>query len=332
MPHLKSYIKTVWSRYSKDPLVIKGAIILGIVFIVMAFCWSIIAPPRHFPTGDIFEVKQGENLLDISQRLEDGHFVRSAFILRSVVFIFGDELRIMRGFYYFTHPQNVVSIAYRIMHGTYGIDSVRVTIPEGTNRYVMSDILASQLPGFSKEEFLEKTKEKEGYLFPDTYVFLPHVSVDTVIQALASNYERRIAPLRAQFESFGKTEKEIITMASIVEGEARQADTRKIVAGILWKRISINMPLQVDTAFVYINGKTTYTLTSADLADTSPYNTYVHKGLPPTPISSPGLGAIQATITPTKTKYLYFLTGRDGVMYYAATHDEHVYNKKTYLR
>ncbi len=92
------------------------------------------------------------------------------------------------------------------------------------------------------------------------------------------------------------------------------------------------MALQVDTAFIYVNGKTTEDLTLADLAIKSPYNTYVNRGLTPTPISNPGLDSIMAAITPIKTPYLYFLTDADGVMHYAATLKEHAANKQKYLK
>jgi UPF0755 protein len=104
------------------------------------------------------------------------------------------------------------------------------------------------------------------------------------------------------------------------------------VAGILWNRITQKLPLQVDATFKYINGKTTATLTLADLQIDSPYNTYVYRGLPPTPINNPGLDAINAALHPIQTKYIYFLTGTDGAMHYAVTFDEHKKNKERYLK
>ena len=91
------------------------------------------------------------------------------------------------------------------------------------------------------------------------------------------------------------------------------------------------MPLQVDSAFSYINGKNTYELTALDLKIDSPYNTYKYKGLPLTPIGNPGLDSIQATLSPIKTDYLYFLSSKSGVMYYAKTLEEHIKNRARYL-
>ena len=180
-------------------------------------------------------------------------------------------------------------------------------------------------------DFIAKAKSLEGYLFPDTYIFQTNTGVYTVIEAMQANYNRKIATVEDKIKASGKTESDIIKMASIVEEEGRTTETRQIVAGILWKRLALSMPLQVDSSFKYINGKTTATLTTADLKIDSPYNTYLYKGLPPTPICNPGLDSIIAVLSPIKTDYLYFLTDKDGVMHYAKTFDEHVANKQKYL-
>jgi len=108
-------------------------------------------------------------------------------------------------------------------------------------------------------------------------------------------------------------------------------ETRQIVAGILWERIALDMPLQVDVSFKYINGKVTKDLSLEDLKVDSLYNSYLYKGLPPTPISNPSLDSILATVTPIETDYLFFLTGRDGIMHYASTYATHLINKELFL-
>lgn len=120
-------------------------------------------------------------------------------------------------------------------------------------------------------------------------------------------------------------------MASIIEGEADK-DSKQAVSNILWKRIKLDMALQVDAPFVYSIGKGTFDLSNGDLKDKeNPYNTYVNKGLPPTPISNPGLESLKAAATPAETPYLYFLTGHDGNMYYAETFEGHKKNRKLHL-
>jgi UPF0755 protein len=121
-------------------------------------------------------------------------------------------------------------------------------------------------------------------------------------------------------------------MASILEREAQSPDDMRIVSGILWHRIALGMPLQVDAAFGYAHGADGYAPTVHDLTTDSPYNTYLRKGLPPTPIANPGLAALQAAVTPTSTPYLYYLTGSDGQMHYAVTFDQHKKNTAQYLK
>jgi UPF0755 protein len=121
-------------------------------------------------------------------------------------------------------------------------------------------------------------------------------------------------------------------MASLLEREANTAKDRRIVAGILWERLKIGMPLQVDAVFSYILEKDAYAPLFEDLKIESPYNTYLYRGLTPTPIGNPGIDAILAAAEPTKTKYLYYLTGKDGHMYYATTFAGHQSNREKYLR
>jgi UPF0755 protein len=116
-------------------------------------------------------------------------------------------------------------------------------------------------------------------------------------------------------------------MASIIEREARKSETRRIISDILWRRIELGMPLQVDAVFGYILGKSGYAPNFEDLKIISPYNTYLNRGLPPGPIANPGLDSILAAVEPKPNDWLYYLTGSDGKMYYAKTFEKHVANR-----
>ena len=120
-------------------------------------------------------------------------------------------------------------------------------------------------------------------------------------------------------------------MASIVEREARDPEDRRMIAGVLWNRLSRGMALQVDVTFLYTIGKGTFQLTTKDLTNDSPYNTYVHKGFPPTPIGSPSLDSLLAAAVPTKNSYLYYLADHSGVTYFSKTYQEHLRKKRLYL-
>lgn len=314
----------------------KRIFFIGAVFVALALAiltaFFAFGAPFDFKKGTTIEVESGQSLSAIARELEDARIIRSPFLFRAAVIVFGSEKGIMTGFYRFEERENVFRVAHRLSRGLYGIDTVRLTIPEGTNRFQIAELASTKLPGFVKSDFLALTADKEGYLFPDTYFFLPHATASEVVRFMSENFATKTASLSAKIAAFGKPLSDIIKMASILEGEARQMETRRMVAGILWKRIALKMPLQVDASFVYINGKTSAELTLDDLKIDSPYNSYIYRGLPPTPISNPGLDAMLAAVTPIKSDYLYFLTDADGIMHYATTLQQHALNKKKYLR
>jgi UPF0755 protein len=133
-------------------------------------------------------------------------------------------------------------------------------------------------------------------------------------------------------EKAGDVEPEIIVMASILEKEALTPEDKKIVSGILWKRLETGMLLQVDAVFMYIMGKKSSDLTLGDLKIDSPYNTYLYKGLPPSPICNPGIESIEASLNPTASSYWYYLSDKNLNIHFAKNFDEHKLNKAEYLR
>jgi UPF0755 protein len=149
---------------------------------------------------------------------------------------------------------------------------------------------------------------------------------------MRENVEKKLLPLSADIAAFGKSLSDIVILASLLEEEARTTNTRRTIAGILWKRLAIGMPMQVDAAFAKVNGKNTYQLTEDDLKTDHPYNTYTRAGLPPGPITNPGIDALHAALRPVETDWLYYLSDSDGNMHYARTHDEHLRNKRLYIR
>ena len=138
--------------------------------------------------------------------------------------------------------------------------------------------------------------------------------------------------MRTDIKNQGKTIHEILTMASLVEKEVRHQEDMKIVAGIFWNRLNKNMRLESDATLSYYFNDNLSAHSGDDLKVNTPYNSYKYNGLPPTPIGNPGLNAINAAIYPTKTNYLYFLTGKDGQTYYASNYNTHLKNKKDYLK
>jgi UPF0755 protein len=206
-----------------------------------------------------------------------------------------------------------------------------VRIPEGATRVEIAQIMERKFGRFKMAEFMQITKKKEGYLFPDTYFFLPNVEAPEVAKVLEDNFYAHLHEIYDEVVLFEKPLDEIVIMASLLEKEAYDLETMRMISGILWKRLEIDMPLQVDAVFLYINGKNTYELTLDDLATTSPYNTYKHKGLPPGAIANPGLDAILAAVTPPETDFLFYLSDREGNTYYSRTFEQHKIYKDRYV-
>jgi len=302
------------------------------ILVSLVFYLSLWRAPSDFPVHSIVRVESGESLQVTTQKFTALRMIRSPFIFRSLVILLGGEKKVTAGDYLLTIKESPLTLAWRIIEGRLGMEPVKVTVPEGLNVSEISGILSKNLISFDVKTFEALAKEKEGYLFPDTYFFPPTAKPEDVMSRMQENFIEKIKSIQQDIELFGKSEKDVVTMASILEGEARDTESRRIVAGILWRRMSIGMPLQVDATFKYINGKNSFNLTYADLKIESPYNTYVVKGLPPTPINNPGINALLAAVTPIKTDYLYFLTGDDGKMYYAKTFEAHKINKAKYLK
>lgn len=180
----------------------------------------------------------------------------------------------------------------------------------------------------------------EGYLFPDTYRIYASSTITEVIEKMLANFDKKLTTqMRADIKAQGKTIYEIITLASLVEKEApidyQTSDDRdaRIIAGIFLNRLHIGQGLQSDATLSYIYGDNKPAHSGAELENSSPYNTYKYRGLPPGPICNPGILAIKAAIYPIVTDYNYFLTpkGKDTVIY-ARTYEEHLQNKYKYLK
>ncbi len=301
--------------------------------VVSAFYFFQISPPKDFPTNKSIVVSNGMSLSQIAQNLADKHVIRSPFWFVNMVILQKHEKQVVGGQYYFNEPENVYRVARRLALGEFGIEQLKTTIPEGSTVEGISEIIKKNYPNFDTKSFVELAKGKEGYLFPDSYYFGTEVSPARALAVMTGNFSRKIGQpeVQAALKASGHSLPDALAMASILESEARLMNTRQIIAGILWKRISVKMPLQVDVSFLYINGKTTSELTLRDLKNPSLYNSYNHLGLPPTPINNPGLDSLMAALTPIKTDYLYFLSDKNGVMHYARTLDEHAKNKQKYL-
>ena len=279
---------------------------LGTSLVVL--CLWFTAPPLSFPTDSIVTIPEGVGFYELAKKLEQDRVIRSPLSFRVVATIIGGEREMKAGQYQMSRPQNALIIAWRMSHGDYDIETIKLTIPEGFTVEEISALFDDRFESFDHDIFV--TEAREGYLFPDTYFVPVTATASSTISLLENNFDRMIFNLLAEIEDSGHSLDDIVKMASILESEVKSEEDKRIVSGILWKRLRLNMPLQVD----------------------SDPDTYKHIGFPPRPISNPGLESIKAALRPTATPYLYFLTGDDGTTHYSLTFDEHVTKKLKYIK
>ncbi len=301
-----------------------------------------------------FQIEEGENVKTIGARLHEEGLVNSLFFFKTYIRVSATGGSFKPGTFDLQEGMNYRSIVRTLSHTE--VEEVQITIPEGFTlkqigeraRETFPDITEEQwstavggTSPFETHEFIIVAKKPddvdlEGYLFPDTYRFFPDVTAEEIVTRMLETMQVKFTgasvPSDPDATEVTMNTHQILTLASIIEREVRGADDMKIVAGIFLSRIEIGMPLQADSTISYYLGKTSAELTTDDLRADEPFNTYTRVGLPPGPISNPGLNAITAVLNPTETGYLYFLTADDGAVIYASTFDEHIANKWKYLK
>ena len=303
-----------------------GAALLGVFFIFAGYLfYQIYIPINNFPVshdGQVsLKVTKDENGEQIFESLREKGFIRDVFYAKVVSKIFSFS-RFYPEEYVFEKPLSTFDIVKII---TTRPPSIAILIPEGFTKKQIGERLTSYIKNFDQKSFIASSSE--GYLFPDTYYFYKSSTNQEILKEFSDKF------YQTTYQKFGKvpTSQQVI-IASILEREAKDPEDMKIISGIIQNRLAINMALQIDATVLYgkniWKSKTIY----SDLNSKSDYNTYQKTGLPIGPISNPGLNAIEAAMNPVKNDYFYYLTGRDGKMYYAKTHDEHVKNKLKYLR
>ena len=303
---------------------------LALVVLLVGYRLTL-APPSDFSSGSTVVIAHGASASLVAQTLADARIIAHPELLRILLYLSGSSTQAQAGMYRFAAPEDLLTVAYRIVTGAYGIPPVRITLPEGMSTREMAERIADAYPSVSAEDFLAAGQLYEGYLFPDTYFLPPSADAASIVGTMRVNFNMKTSPLSEEIRRSGRSLSDIIILASLVEKEARTSVNRRIVAGILFNRLKLGMPLQVDAVFGYIYGRNTYSPSAADLTVKSPYNTYPHTGLPPGPIDNPSLDSIDAVLRPTKTDYLYYLVGKDGLMHYATTHVGHQANRRKYL-
>ncbi|MCX6758049.1 MAG: endolytic transglycosylase MltG [Candidatus Nomurabacteria bacterium] len=285
-----------------------------IIVFILVVCFLgynfLLNAPKNFPIGYILTINQGESLHSVSLQLKEANIIHSRTVFESIVIIYGGEKKIAPGDYLFERKVGVFEVASRIVGADWHLNKIKVTIPEGFNNNDISQIFTTKLIHFDGSIFSKLSQGKEGYLFPDTYFFFPKATAEDVVNIMSDNFNRKIRPFGKEIINSGKSENQIITMASLIEREAKGDSDRGVISGILWNRINKGLALQVDSA----------------------PNTYKTKGLPASPICNPGIPSIISAIHPTQSEYLFYLHDKIGNIHYAKTFTEHKANIKKYLK
>lgn len=324
-------VRRGWARFVSRIPHIGGTLAALLLFVSGWLYFGVAQPPVFFPLETIITIPEGTTVREAGELLKREQVVRSALAFHFLVVTHRDSRQVIAGDYYFTDRLSLREVVERVTHGTYGLTPIRVTLPEGATTYRMAELLSAKLPKFDAVLFELLVADKEGYLYPDTYFFLPNITTSDVVAKLEATFYEKLATIEPAVASSGRPLHEIITMASLLEKEAHATEDRRTIAGILWHRLAIGMPLQVDAVFGFIERTDTFNPKFSDLETESAYNTYQHKGLPPGPIGSPSISSLEAAVTPIETDALFYLHGRDGVLRVARTYEEHLTNRRKYL-
>ena len=288
--------------------------------------------PKDFPINVPITITQGTGVKDITETLEEQKVIRSNSLLYYTLIFFYEPTDIKASTYVFDQPLSTTEVAKRLTKGDFATDLIRFTHIEGERASQLAKRAEEVLPNFNAKNFLDKAEPQEGRLFPDTYFIPADFTHDELLELLLKTFAEKTASLQTLIEQQELTMDEILILASIIEREANTPESMKLVAGVLQNRLKTGMPLQADASIEYILEKPLSDLTPEDLEIESPYNTYLHTGLPPTPIGNPGLNAITAVLEPTLSEYYYYITDDEGEFYFAETYDRHLMNIERYLR
>ncbi|TEB17628.1 putative aminodeoxychorismate lyase [Pelotomaculum sp. FP] len=296
----------------------------------------VVAIPQQATAGMVGEILKKEGL------------VRSSLAFRLYTRWKSMDSGIKAGQYRLSSALSTPQIIMELVDGRLAVQSI--TIPEGLNTAQVADLLAAKglvnrekfISVVANQEFPysflsrapEGDKRLEGYLFPDTYNFNIGDSESAIVETMLKRFQREIDELgfAALAERNGMTLHQAVTIASLVEREAKADEERPLIAGVIYNRLKISMPLQIDATIQYALGENKPEIYYKDLEVDSPYNTYKNYGLPPGPIAMPGRPSLLAAVNPADTDYLYYVAKPDGYHAFATTLAQHNVNKEMYQR
>lgn len=298
-----------------------GSIVLILVtsFILLVSISVLSSPISSDTTLQNFVINQGDGLNEISTRLQNNKLIRNKYIFLLQTYQLKLNNKLQAGLFRLSPSMSTRDVVNKLTSGG------------------NFDFWLKIIPGTRVKEISSKfvfPVSQEGYLFPDSYLIPDYFTIDDVILTINKNFDEKISNLNISKNNLSQ----IVTLASLLEREAKTKADKQMVAGIINNRLKINMALQVDATVQYARDSKTHPakywlqLSKNDLAINSLFNTYKNPGLPPSPICNPSYDSLFAAVNPTSSDYLYYIHGTDGTMHYAKTLPEHNLNIAKYLK
>lgn len=328
---------------------IPGLFVISVVVLLFALTAAyygyFLNTPLNKKAGEItFVVTKGDGVRKISANLEKDKLISQDFTFMVYLKLSGLSSGIQAGDYKLSGAMSPLTIADILTKGK--VSSKKITIPEGWTIDDIGTYLEKQHVA-QKADFIVATQKRynydfladkpagqdlEGYLFPDTYQLSATANAEDIVKMMLDNFGQKLTPsTRAAIKGSGMSTYEVVTLASIVEREVSKPEDRKVVAGIFLNRLNTGMALESCATIQYILKSNEARFSYEQTRVESPYNTYIHAGLPVGPIGNPGIDSIQAVLFPEKTSYLYFFSSK-GTTYYSKTLDEHEAKVAQYLK
>lgn len=312
---------------------------LVVLAVAGAVAWLVYTP--FGPASETFvEIPAGSSAVHIGKLLETAGVVRTRYAFDLVRSVKRGKLK--AGEYRFDHPVTPIEAYDRIAHGD--VFTIAVTIPEGANIFDIASRLEEA--GFGpRDQFLNeatrqtglvadldpRARSLEGYLFPDTYHFGRKTTPEQIAVAMVKRFRQAASQVGLK-----ENVHEVVTIASLVERETAVDAERPLVASVFHNRLNQSMPLMTDPSVIYgleLQNLWRGTIYASDLKRDTPYNTYVHAGLPPGPVANPGIPSLRAAMQPAQSNYLYFVAAGDnpqGHSTFSTTLEEHQRNVEEY--
>jgi UPF0755 protein len=280
-------------------------------------------------------VPKGSRLPEVVGIFRESGILPYPQVFRSLVLLTFSGRRLHYGEYAFPNPPSAFEAWRRLVRGD--VIKYEVTVPPGSNLYGVAELLEAKKLSTAEEFVAAATspavlrrleipgESAEGYLFPDSYNFVKPVTPEEILEFMVRQFRKEIPPdAEKKAQEAGFTLHQVVTIASIIEKETGVEEEKPLVSAVIRKRLALGMPLQMDPTVIYGVKRFDGTVTGKDLRTAGPYNTYLNRGLPPGPITNPGLGSLDAALNPSRTEYLYFVSKNDGSHTFSRTFPEHI--------